>query len=89
MIPIGLYHCTNNRIYCTYIRTHLLVGRMRGLEEKGGRANWFYYRDGNEWSYAREKTKRDVKTTEERCLLTDVKMCTLQLMTILGKLYII
>ena len=67
------------------------VGRMREVWKRKmeARANWFYYIDGNEWSCAMEKTKRECKKVAEHCLLTDAKKCILQLMTISGNLYII
>ena len=37
-----------------------------------------YYRDGNEWSCTREKTKRETKKAMEQCLLMDAKMQTFQ-----------
>ena len=48
--------------------------KERYLVEIGRRANWIYYRDGNEWSCTREKTKREAKKAMGRCLLTDAKM---------------
>ena len=69
-------HVRNDNIRTQFRQEGIVeqVHRKREVWKKQVKTSWIYNRDGNEWSCAREKTKREAKKAMERCLLMDTKM---------------